>query len=451
MNTRIVKILLFVLALFILITVGSQIALSFKGDYEIETAVSYSAVDRVSFDGVFLRNEYVITSDNKGVISYPFPDGSKFSKNSVVAYIYKNESDTDLEKKIEELEEELASLKRITGPGTVAAAKPEGISELIKQRYRDSVYYATKGDYSKLSDERQALSEYMNIMALITEKEDGFDAEITALETEIEMLRKKVNSPVSEIITDYSGYFVSGVDGYEDILTLDSYEKLSSEDIKKIISNSNTNSKSGVGKIVDGYKWRLVGVIDNSMKLYQKEMKVSLTFASCEDIVSAKITDIIPTDNPNESIVVLESEKLISGLVKHRVERVEMSAKSYEGIYVPRKAIRFNAQGEKGVYVKLGQGIVFKKVDVIYEGEDFLLSSNTANAEYVLLYDDIIVDSITEKDKAYIGVLYGETSEEDETPEETTTTTAALSVGEETTQSTSQTEQTAAEETKKPA
>ena len=444
MNSYIVKMLIFVLGLFILITVGSQVVLSFKGDYNVETAVSYVAVDRVSFDAVFLRNEHVIPGSSKGVISYPFPDGSKFSRNSVVAYVYRSESDTELEKKIEELEEELASLKKITGPGTVAAAKPEGISELIKQRYRDSVYYATKGDYSKLTDERQSLSEYMNIMALITEKEDGFDEVITSLETEIEMLKKKVNPPVSEIVTDYSGYFVSNVDGYEDILTPESYTNLSADDIKKIISNSDTKSSAGVGKVIDGYKWRVVGIIDNSSKLYQKEMQVSLTFASCQDKVVAKIIDIIPTENPDESIVVLESEKLISGIVRHRVERVEMVASNYEGIYVPREAIRFNAKGEKGVYVKLGQGIVFKKIDVIYEGEDYLLSANKGDAEYVLLYDDIIVDSITEEDMAYIGVLYAETEETD--AEETTTTTTALKVGNETT-ATSVTEETIPSET----
>ena len=80
MNSYIVKILIFVLGLFILITVGSQVVLSFKDDYDIETAVSYVAVDRVSFDVVFLRNEPVVTVSSKGVISYPYPDGSKFSK-----------------------------------------------------------------------------------------------------------------------------------------------------------------------------------------------------------------------------------------------------------------------------------------------------------------------------------------------------------------------------------
>lgn len=444
MNSYIVKIIVFVLGLFILITVGSSAILTFKDDYNTETAVSYVAVDRISFDAVFLRNEHVITGSSNGVISYPYPDGSKFSRNSVVAYVYRSESDTNLEKKIEELEEELASLKKITGPGTVAAAKPEGISELIKQRYRDSVYYATKGDYSKLTDERQSLSEYMNIMALITEKEEGFDEAITSLETEIEILKKKVNPPVSEIVTDYSGYFVSNVDGYEDILTPESYDSLSVDDIKKIISNSDTKSSAGIGKIIDGYKWKVVGIIDNSSNLYQKGMQVSLTFASCQDEVSAKIIDIKPTDIPEESIVILESEKLINGLVRHRVERVEMVARNYEGIYVPREAIRFNAKGEKGVYVKLGQGIVFKKIDVIYEGVDFLLSANNGDAEYLLLYDDIIVDSITEEDMAYIGVLYAESEETD--MEETTTTTAALEVGSKTT-TTSVTEETIPSET----
>ena len=107
-----------------------------------------------------------------------------------------------------------------------------------------------------------------------------------------------------------------------------------------------------------------------------------------------------------------------------------MVANRYDGVYVPREAVRFNALGEKGVYVKLGQGIVFKKLDVVYEGDNYLLSANSGDPEYVLLYDDIIVDGISKKDEAYIGILYASDDVPDETEETTTETTVALTVGE---------------------
>lgn len=69
-----------------------------------------------------------------------------------------------------------------------------------------------------------------------------------------------------------------------------------------------------------------------------------------------------------------------------------MISGEYEGIKVPRKAIRF--QDGKGVYVKLGERISFKKIDVIYEGGDYVLSSLNAGDGYLSLYDDIVVEGV---------------------------------------------------------
>ena len=58
-------------------------------------------------------------------------------------------------------------------------------------------------------------------------------------------------------------------------------------------------------------------------------------------------------------------------------------------------------QGEqKGVYVMLGKDIIFKKIDVIYENEDedYVISRNTSDDEFLLLYDQILLEVILDKD-----------------------------------------------------
>jgi hypothetical protein len=69
----------------------------------------------------------------------------------------------------------------------------------------------------------------------------------------------------------------------------------------------------------------------------------------------------------------------------------------YQGIRVPRSALRFQGD-DKGVYVMLGKDISFKKINVIYEGDDFVLSENTSNEEYLLLYDQILLEVVSNKD-----------------------------------------------------
>jgi len=48
----------------------------------------------------------------------------------------------------------------------------------------------------------------------------------------------------------------------------------------------------------------------------------------------------------------------------------------------------------KGVYIKLGEQISFKRVDVVYEGDNFVLSALNAGSDYVSMYDDVVVEGV---------------------------------------------------------
>ena len=51
--------------------------------------------------------------------------------------------------------------------------------------------------------------------------------------------------------------------------------------------------------------------------------------------------------------------------------------------------------GDKGVYVKYGQEMQFKLVDIIYENEEYFVSENKETepdrSKHVRVYDDVIV------------------------------------------------------------
>ena len=54
MNTITVRILMFFLSVFVLVTVFSQLFLQTKKDYVTETAVIYSSAEKVTFQGVYV-------------------------------------------------------------------------------------------------------------------------------------------------------------------------------------------------------------------------------------------------------------------------------------------------------------------------------------------------------------------------------------------------------------
>lgn len=124
-------------------------------------------------------------------------------------------------------------------------------------------------------------------------------------------------------------------------------------------------SKNEIGKLIKGYNWKIAGIIDNSDSVYNPGDSVKLSFASTPDTVTAVIESLEPTDDPSEWVLILRCDEMTYDLVQKRVERVEMTLNDFEGIRVPREALRFNKNNEKGCYVLWGQRVLFKKVDTI--------------------------------------------------------------------------------------
>ena len=398
MENGIMKFLFVLLAGLILCSVFSSVYTSVTEEYKTQTAVIYSSADKVSFRGVYIRDESVIKKSYTGILSYPIADGSKVANGSVVAYVYGSENDIEINRKIQELSDEIDLLKAAQNPGTVLTADPSFISSLISQRYQAVATRLAKKDISDIKSQRDDLLTLMSIYQISVKQEDGYDDRIAELNGQIDELVKMRKSSKSEIVSPDSGYFVSSTDGYESVLTMEKSGELTAETIKEVIageSSSRANrSKNEIGKLVRGYNWKVAGIIDNSDSVYNPGDTVKLSFASTPDTVTATIESLEPTEGPEEWTLILRCDEMTFDLVQKRVERVEMTLNDFEGIKVPREALRFNKNNEKGCYVLWGQRVLFKKVDPIFESEDYLLSRLTSNEEYVCVYDDIIIEGV---------------------------------------------------------
>lgn len=394
MNSYTVKILIFFLSVFILVTISSQVYFAFQDNYEAETAVLYTASEKASFKGVYIRNETVIEYDGTGVIGYAESDGSKVAKDSVIASIYNSECEITIEQTIEKYRRELKLLQKAQNKGTVQVAQPEFLSQQINQKYSNIAAAIEKEDYETVEAERSELLTLMNIMKLVVKKETDYNSRIEFLETQIESLESQLGSPAKTLRVDKEGYFVSYVDGYEDSINFDTIDSLTSAKIDEIKDEKTTADNSNkIGKLIDGYKWKMAGVINNAQRHFTVGAKAKLKIESSPNVVEVIVDEIINTADPEKSIIVVSCDKLTYEYVQHRCERAELILNEYTGIKVPRSAIRF-LNGEKGVYVQIGPQVLFKKINVIFEGDDYVLSENITESGYLMLYDDIVVEGI---------------------------------------------------------
>ncbi|MCM1528425.1 MAG: hypothetical protein NC093_00320 [Alistipes sp.] len=376
---------------------------------DTETALFSDAIEAKEFKGVFIRSEKVVTYSGEGVLSYNVADGGKTGGGTVIAQVYPDDEQIARNRQIAQLEKELAVLKKIQNPGTLESAQPASLSENIDESFRSMIYSRDMKDYSALKSEMEDLLVEMSTYQIITQQAEGFKQQIIDINAQLADLRSAAVSPSETIRSDSSAYFVSYCDGYEEELTPERLDKLTAAEINSI-TDRKSDDPTVVGKLIDGYSWYLAGVMDNSRKQYAIGDAVKLRFDSSSDVYDAVISDIRDDGDPAKSIVIIECSRFSEELVSHRAEKCELIKGEHHGLKVPREAIRFveekqqttGENGEiaeessssiKGVYILKGEQKLFKKIDVIYEGSDYVLSEpHEEDSSYLALYDDIMTE-----------------------------------------------------------
>ncbi|MDE5854501.1 MAG: hypothetical protein K2O36_01535 [Ruminococcus sp.] len=398
------------LVLVLLIVVFVSIVYNFRNNQSAtETALMSSAIASKEFKGIFIREEKVMTFSGNGVLSYNVADGGKVGSGVVIAEAYPDDEQIGRNREIERLEKELAILEKIQNPGTLESAQPAILSENISESYRSLIYSRDMENYDDVKNHMENLLIQMSTYQIITQQVTGFGKEITDINAELAEI-KSISVKPSEIIkSNDSAYFVSYCDGYETELTPSKLDELTVSDINSI-SDRRSNEETIVGKMIEGYGWYLAGIIDNSRKEYAIGNSVQLKFDFSDETFDAVIYDIRDEGDPEQSIIIVQCSKFNYDLVQHRAEKCELIKGSYQGLKVPRESIRFddieeniyNEEGEvtgtstvnyKGVYILKGEQVVFKKIDVIYEGSDYVLSKvHDDDSSYLALYDDIMTE-----------------------------------------------------------
>ncbi len=413
MNTTTSKLLRgLVIVVFLIFTV-SRVYNSLKGNYETDEAVLYNVNENIVFDGVFVRNETVLTQKTDGVIDYVYPDGSKLSNSSVIANVYENEQQIYAKNKIQELKKELSNLEHSQNPGTTNYAKPETIKTQIDEKYLLLAAAIENQVMDDVALYKSELNSLMNLYNIVTRSETDYDERKAELEAEIEKYQKQYALPKTVISTDTTGYFVSSADGYEGILNKENLDNITIDTINDVIAGKNANKpENTIGKLFDSYECKIVGVIDATNKFLKGDnLKIRLGNSDATYDVSV---DRIIKETDEKWIVILDCDAIDEKIANERVEKIELIFNEFSGLKVPREAIKFKEFKEtvtddngvettqmvkyKGVYVKLGQEITFKKIDVIYEGDDFVISNNVSDTDYLNLYDQIVLEEVKSSD-----------------------------------------------------
>ena len=414
MNTTTSKIIMSIVVVFFLVFFGFKFFGFVNEQVDTEKAVKYTVNENIVFDGILVRNEEVITYNKSGIIDYVYADGSKLSQKSTIANVFDSESQIIAKNKISDIENEINNLKRSQNPGTTNYAKPETIKSQIDEKYELLTYQIEHKNLETIKQIKSEILVLMNIYNIVTNVDENFDSRIADLELQLENYKAQYGSPKDTVKTDHTGYFVSKTDGFESKISIKNIDKINEKTIKSVLNGENPDRvDNAIGKILDSYECKVVGITKQSSKIL-KDSNLKIRFGNSSDIHNVTVDDVKKIDDEN-CIVIINCDAINEKISRNRISKIELIFDEFEGLKIPRDAITFKDIVEKvkdengnevnqttkykGVYIQLGQEIVFRKIDVIFEGDEFAISKIVSNSDYLSLYDQIIVEEVDKDDK----------------------------------------------------
>lgn len=394
MNSAWTRAVIVVLSLFVILVFIGQVFFTNRTDVKVETVYQYEFDAEIPFEGVFMRDETLIYDYTSGVLGYECSDGSKVGKSTVLARRYKSQNDVLYRRQIESLKKQievLLSAEELIGTDN---SQLDAISAQINESHSKIISEIMNGDYEAADERQSELLEAMCKREITLRESTDYSARKQALNSEISRLNAMLSADVVDIEADGAGYFASRIDGYEDEITFSSVSEMTEEKIAEIIARPDKakNSENVIGKLISDYRWRIAAVLDtDNMFGVNQGGKVTLRLGSETRLLEAEVVSVKPCGD-NKAVYIFECDRLDASVVQGRTARFKIVVNSYGGLRIPRSALRYSEGGEYGVYAMRGQSVVFKKIDIIYWGNDYVICEQNSGDKYLKLYDEIVVE-----------------------------------------------------------
>lgn len=359
-------------------------------DYVSEICTVNKISDSVTVRGLVIRDETVIDFGENRNIDYIARDGEKVAVDEPVARVSTGGNGSVMKGlRRTEIESEASLLESLSENSSSGYSN---ISHLNGSIYESAVSIAGStsfSDFESASEEKLSLIKLFNSYYLALDGICDFSQRQAKLKTALNGIGD--DEFYESYLSPIEGYFISYTDGCEQIMNTENIADYGISQIKSII-NSDYEKDYYSCKIVTGYSWDLVVVVSSNLDRFSEGRSVKLNFPYRNlNGVPAKIKSVIPDAGGKQAVVVVTCNRMNADIAALRDEVTEISFGTYEGIKVPRSALRFY-NGEVGVFINYGSVVQFKSVDVMYETDDYIVSRNApVGSGKLCMYDELIL------------------------------------------------------------
>lgn len=366
---------------------GYHFANSLTADVTVAPAYDITESEYRRAVGYILRSERVIEAPVAGTPNYLTDDGERLGIGESICDIYASVTD-ELKTRVDEIDRELALLGSTLGTGVVQTGLPEALRE-ARTDYELIMAELSGGGYREAS----ALSDgFLAALGRIEVLEGGTEearARIAALNAEREALLASYGKSIASVAADGVGYFFRDCDGYESLFDPALTADMTVGDFASLIKLEPEDTSRAVGKMIDDPKWYLCVPLSAEEAVgFSAGKAYDITFNdngayTVSMTLERLVTDLEDHDGDGdraEALLIFWSKEMTRGFKYLRVQDVSIELARYNGYRIPITAVRYY-EGMTGVYTLNGGYVFFRQIDVIYEGNGYVIAADYADAE----------------------------------------------------------------------
>ena len=359
--------------------------------YRTETAIAYTMEDTLELPGIAMFDSAGVPGS--GSLGYLVEDGERVTEGTVLAEVYTDPAQGARREELDRLDRQIDLL-------TKSENSVGSDLTLLTTQTQNALYdLLDQLDTAAYTGMRDAIDEFLlaqNRLQVSTGQSGGFDATIAALQAERDAAAAALQG-LAEITADRNGYFISTAAAQplalsEEELKNDTPAALNA----RLQQPLETTGADWAGRIVTGFSWRFYGVCTLAQAdRFDGVTRVQIRVPGKQDeALDATVVEVLPDEESGLAKVTLECNTINANVLHFAQEEAEIVLATYEGIRVNKEALHI-VDGERGVYVKYGSLQRFRRIEIEFEDESYLLlpaDGAVGEASEVRLYDEIIVE-----------------------------------------------------------
>lgn len=370
-------------------------------EYKTEIAVMYTMADSVELSGFVMFD--ALNVSGKGNLGYLVEDGERVSEGAVIAEKYTDDSQSAAREQLIRLQN---NIDLLTKSQNSAGSDLTLLTTQTKTALYNLLDQLDTASYSGMQDAEWEFLLAQNRLQISTGQSSGFQSTIAELEAERDAVAAQLQG-LETIIAEENGYFISSASAMPLDLEEQTLQDATPAQLQELLNQGvPTSTASLAGRIVKGFSWRFYTVCDlDTAERFDGVTDVHISVPGKEDTpLDATVSSVDIDEEAGLAKIVIECQTINSDVLRLGQENAQIDLETYQGIRIDKNALHI-VDGEKGVYVKYGDLQRFRKIQILYEDENYMLvpaDGAVGGDSEVRLYDEIIVEGSNLQDGGLI-------------------------------------------------